>query len=155
MWREVSLLVLVLVLGACSRPHVDSPTIVADPPKAGPSASIDAAAEVAPTAVKTGCTTNAQCELEPMTGTCHAGAGPRSVPPGASFCACDAGACKAEFVAKVACKTSLDCSWVEDPWRAVPASKVPRPSPPVVPCSTGSRDVVCDAGSCVLRHWKC
>jgi len=104
---------------------------------------------------KTGCTSNATCELDPPTGSCRAGKGARSLPTGGVFCACDAGTCTPEWVGEVTCKTSKDCSWLDDPWRPAPAAKVPRPFPPVVPCKTGEKDSVCSAGVCVLRAWKC
>lgn len=106
-------------------------------------------------AAKTGCTKNAECVFVPVTGSCRAGAARPMTEGGASFCRCDAGTCTPELVAPVPCKKTTDCSWLDDPWRPAPASKVPRPHPPIVPCKTGGRDSVCDAGSCVLRVWKC
>lgn len=106
-------------------------------------------------ALKTGCKSNSECAFHAVTGSCTAGSPPTSIERRGGFCVCDAGTCTPEFVEPIACKTSLDCSLLEHPWRPAAASKVPRPFPPVTPCKTGSRDSVCVAGECILRLWKC
>lgn len=164
------LLAVLALSSACSRPQADPPRIVADPAKSSPqpdaasapsgAASVaDVASVAGPSpsapAVEPPCSAHADCALESSSGACRAGKGPRKVDGGERFCACVAGVCRPEVVAPVACKTTSDCSWLEAPWRPAAASSVPRPHPPVVPCKTGERDVVCNAGTCVLRAWKC
>lgn len=106
-------------------------------------------------AAKTGCTKNFDCAFDPPTGTCRAGTGDRWIHETGGFCACVAGTCTPDFVDPVACKTHTDCSWLEEPFRPAPASKVPRPYPPAAPCKSASKDSVCVSGFCVLRAWKC
>lgn len=106
-------------------------------------------------AAKTGCKSDGECAFEPATGSCVAGSDHAWIERRGGFCACSAGTCTPQFVDDVPCKTSSDCSWLESPKRPAPASKVPRPHPPVIPCSTGSFDSVCHAGRCELRVWKC
>jgi hypothetical protein len=106
-------------------------------------------------AVKTGCKSNAECAFIASTGSCVAGTPETFIEKRGGFCVCDAGTCTPEFVDAVACKTSADCSFLENPMRPVPASKVPRPFPPITPCKTGERDSVCEKGQCVIRVWPC
>lgn len=118
------------VLGACTLRRAD--------PKTG--------------AAKTGCSSSAQCAFEPKTGSCSAGSGPNHVDEG-GFCTCDSGTCTPGFVDRTPCKTSAECSWLDDPLRPVPASKVPRPAGK--PCSGYARSAECRDGACVTTVWKC
>lgn len=111
--------------------------------------------ELATAAAKTGCKADAECGFDPPTGKCRAGEPTRNIRDRGAFCACRAGVCEAEIVEPVSCKTSHDCSWLESPWRPMPASKVPRPHPPIAPCKGGERDSVCVKGTCMLQAWKC
>jgi hypothetical protein len=106
-------------------------------------------------AVKTGCTKDSECAFLPATGSCGAGTAATWVEDRSGFCTCSAGTCTPEWVEPVACKTSADCSWLENPRRVAPAKKVPRPYPPITPCKTGEFDSACVAGRCVLQQWKC
>ena len=107
-------------------------------------------------AVKTGCKTSDECAFVPTTGTCKAGSATMWIESRGGFCACSAGTCTPEFVPAIACKTTADCSWLDDPRRPVPSAKAPRPhSGPIKPCVEGSIDSVCAGGVCTLRMWKC
>jgi hypothetical protein len=72
-----------------------------------------------------------------------------------AFCSCDGGTCTPEVVEPVKCKSTKDCSWLEHPMRPAPASKVPRPYPPIVPCKTGEHESACVKGVCEIQVWKC
>lgn len=103
------------------------------------------------------CAKDDECEFDPATGLCRPGSPPAApIFEEGSFCRCVAKSCAVERVEPVPCKTALDCSWLEDPRRPAPASKVPRPWPPVkTPCASSSFDAVCKAGRCRLVAWKC
>lgn len=103
-------------------------------------------------AKKTGCTIADQCAFDPKTGGCDKGEGPRSIDEG-GFCTCTAGTCTPGFVDRVACATSADCSWLEEPLRPVSSKKVPRPAGK--PCAGYSRSAECRDGSCQIAVWKC
>ncbi|MBI2393636.1 MAG: hypothetical protein HYV09_28920 [Deltaproteobacteria bacterium] len=100
------------------------------------------------------CKSDADCGFDAPTGRCGDGP-PMPIREQGGLCRCDAGKCAAEWVGPVACKTTKDCSWLEDPLRPAPASKVPRPYATVKPCATGSRDSVCVKGVCRIVVWKC
>jgi hypothetical protein len=104
-----------------------------------------------------GCKVDADCTVVASLGVCKPG--PRTsnrIEEEGTMCRCDAGACALEVVDAVPCKTSADCSWLEDPRRPAPASKVPRAFPPVKPCKDGEWDSVCaPSGHCRIVAWKC
>jgi polysaccharide biosynthesis protein PslG len=159
--RRFWLFVLTL-LGCTKTSPQETPKIAADPvdaAKAPPPAP-------PPPVVSTACSNNYDCEFDDpcMKSKCvhvpPADAGGQvkikceESAPKPGDCMCIKSECT--LVEFVSCKTSDDCSWLEDPWRPAPASKVPRPYPPVTaPCKSKSRDVVCDKGVCVTRAWKC
>jgi hypothetical protein len=103
-------------------------------------------------AKKTGCKKDDECAFEPATGSCTAGS-PMPIHQRGGFCTCSAGTCTPQFVDYVPCHSNKDCSWLEDPLRPAPSTKVPRAS--VVPCKTGEHDSACVKGVCETRVWKC
>ncbi len=109
-------------------------------------------ADPATGAKKTGCTTADQCAFDPKTGACDKGEGPRSVDEG-GFCTCTAGTCTPGFADLVACTSSADCSWLDEPLRPVSSKKVPRPTGK--PCAGYSKSAECRDGVCKIAVWKC
>jgi hypothetical protein len=105
----------------------------------------------------TGCKVDRDCGFVASLGICKPGVPPTDrIDEQGTFCRCDGGACAVEVVDAVPCKKPQDCSWLDDPRRPAPASKVPRPFPPVTPCKNGESDSICAAsGHCRIVHWKC
>jgi hypothetical protein len=104
-----------------------------------------------------GCKVDADCAFNASLGWCKPGTRKAErIEEEGTICRCDAGACVLEVVDPVPCKKTADCSWLENPRRPAPASKVPRAFPPVRPCKDGEWDSVCGAsGHCRIVGWKC
>ena len=111
--------------------------------------------EPATGAAKTGCKTLQDCELDAPTGVCRKGMSSGHVNEGGGFCACDSGTCTPRYEPPIHCKTSKDCSWVDNPRRPAAASKVPRPIKVVVLCKDQDWDSICHDGYCMIAVAGC
>jgi hypothetical protein len=109
-----------------------------------------------PVAATVACSAAALCAFDASTGLCRVGTeSAASTVNEGGICTCNSGKCELDWVERVPCTSSADCSWLEHPRRPVASSKVPRPHPPIKPCAGGEWDSVCTAGQCRITAWKC